>query len=144
VQDDDPEDDPASRADRGSLVAFSNMYFTCSHISQDSNSLVRMRVQPKWACEEYMGKEQQSKHVGVASYGSIERTYIVLRAWMLHRARNFCEGTAARKAWFRTELLKLATEISTLAVPGGGTGSPAANAQILEWVPEIRDHADGF
>ena len=89
-----------------------------------------------------MGKTSKSKTVTIATFdadGTPTRSYFVLRAWMLWRftQHGFEAKVAARKAWRRRELAKLAGDIAALQIAGGGTGVRKADICIRKWAPEV-------
>ena len=128
----DEQKDPEAqeRHERGSLVVNYNNYFT---LSRYPNAGVRIRLLPRWL--PVLGSHEQSKHYQISEFGAEHVCYLVCRAWMLGRIKNYLE-VPSRKKWFDRELCKLQSDIAKLGVCGGGTGVPTADAAINDHLSE--------
>jgi hypothetical protein len=67
------------------------------------------------------------------------RTYLVLRAWALWRAKScgFVARNHWRQRWYEQESSELRRDISQLGVAGGGTGQEVADGKIRNWAPHV-------
>ena len=140
VRDEESDGDGVARAKAGSYTVFNNSYFTLS--GRGDYPGCKMRIRPVWAVEGEMGKTSKSKTVTIATFdadGTPTRSYFVLRAWMLWRftQHGFEAKVAARKAWRRRELAKLAGDIAALQIAGGGTGVRKVDICIRKLAPEV-------
>jgi hypothetical protein len=97
-----------------------------------------------WCKPHLLGTREMSKSVTPEDYGSTKlnphRALLVLRAWMLHKARhnNFCNENAARRRLFTKEAEDLRRDILALC-PGSAlltTGNERADNKIREWAPQ--------
>ena len=90
-----------------------------------------------------MGTTAKSKSCTVLHYDEDSvvptRTYLVLRAWKLHRFQTggFVEARASRGTWLARQQSKLAEDIAALGVIGGGSGSAEADKKIRLWAPAV-------
>ncbi len=137
----DERKDPAERSAPGSYVVESEGYFTL--VDNPHFDDAKMLVRPRWciAPPSGMGTSSKSKTLKIRDYDTEETapecTYLVLRSWKLWRfsQHGFIEAHHARKAYYADEMAALRESITQRKVPGGGTGSVAADAKIRAWTP---------
>jgi hypothetical protein len=122
-------------------VVWTNGYFTLTDNPNYPDA--KVRIVPRWATASEMGISQMSRTVVISHFDSDVaepvRSYMVLRAWMIHRAqqRGWCDAKSCRKRWFQSEVEQLRKDVVNLAVEGGGTGSVLADELIHQWVPSL-------
>ena len=135
------EDVPVRKA-RGADVYCSNGYFsfTDNPLFRD----VKVSVAPKWCTLEHLGASSMSKAVLPANFdeprASPVRSFLVLRAWMLFKARTneFRDRRSSRRRLFAGETRDLRQRIVALSSSAApSTGHPAADALIRGWAPEV-------
>ena len=124
---------------------FDNGYFRMSYrFDQDS---IRMEIRKNWTHPppNGMGKRlHMSKSLHRSTFGedlaNSTRTRILLRAWMLWRARanGFADAAVGRKRLFDDETDKLTRDIRKLQPQRDGLLGKAAAAVLLQgWAPEV-------
>ena len=96
-----------------------------------------MRIAKRLCIDTELGrKPEMSRTIKVTEFdgedGPPLRSFFVLRAWMLWRARHhgWLEKNAARQEWHAREANKLKQDILRMGIVGGGTGSARADAEI--------------
>ena len=107
---------------------------------------------PRWIADPPAGFGMESTNKSVtppllASPGdTIEvtnrRAYVVLRAWMIHRALqapSFLAARSSRRRLFQMERETLMHELQQFEL-NGSTGNPQADAMIKGWLPDVMQH----
>ena len=139
--DSDEEESELARQLAGTHVVSSNGYFTLTDNRNYPD--VRMSIMRQWCRKGELGVEELSKTVVPKHYGDDRacptRSFLVLRAWMLWRARRdgWCSLRSSRRMVFADEFRALKKE---LHIAGGGaptTGNAAADERMKEWLPEL-------
>ncbi len=129
------------RARPGTFVVWNNGYFTLSRNPMFPDA--KIRIVPRWATTSEMGATSMSRTAVIKHYDEDEtrptRTFLVLRAWMIHRAQlhSWSRAKPSRQLWLDRECACLRTDIEDLSVDGGGTGSVQADALIRQWAPSV-------
>ena len=124
---------------------WSNRYFYI--LDNSGHPDVKIRMYDAWTTEEQMGHRDMSKTLTPSHYGETRenpaRSFVLLRAWMLWRARRDGWATArpGRSRQFEVDAADLERDIR--ALPGPLTGDGAANARLREWVPDIVARIEG-
>ncbi len=136
------EEAPVSRMASGTHVAYSNGYFTFTDNRNYPDC--RAQVLRRWCKPEHMGTASCSKTLPPSSHGepreSPIRTMLVLRAWMLGRAKvgGFCDARSSRRRLFAGELRSLRADIVAMSSASNPTsGNETADNRIREWVPRV-------
>lgn len=129
-----------SKAAAGTHVVYSNGYFTFTDNRNYSD--IRVSVLMRWCKPGLLGVSNRSKTIVPAHYGDERnnpvRSFLVLRAWMLHRAHvdGFCDKRASRRKVFAEETERLRADIAKTG-NAVGTGNLAADKQIKLWAPQV-------
>ena len=136
------EEDDKVRKARGENVHYSNGYFTITNNTSFND--VKISVIPRWCTAEDLGVSDKSKTVVPDHFGDVRenpvRAFIVLRAWMLFKARHndFCNKRAYRRRLFAEELKSLKSDVENLSsVKRPTTGNDKDDALIRLWVPGV-------
>jgi len=136
----------AARAERGSCIVHSNIYFSFSDNPQYPD--VKVNLKSVWCTEDHLGRSpEMSKALTPSHYGeprdNPRRSMWCLRAWALWRFTHsvkpdWIEQRSARVMWFHNEIKSLRSEIvdaSSDTQPT--TGNHTADNRIREWCPRI-------
>ena len=112
---------------------------------------MKIVIHPVWvhAPPQGMGrKPQMSKTLTPAHFGETrenpERSYFLLRAWMVWRARQhgFATADAARKRLFDDEALRLERDVRRFQPQADGLlGHTQATHLFMSWVPDVAARA---
>ena len=138
----DCEEDDKVRKTKGENVHYSNGYVTITNNTSFND--VKISVIPRWCTAEDLGVSDKSKTVVPDHFGDVRenpvRAFIVLRAWMLFKARHndFCNKRAYRRRLFAEDLKSLKSDVEALSsVKRPTTGNDNADAFIRWWVPGV-------
>ena len=129
------------RAARGDHVRWADGYFTMSEIKKHGE--VKIHIKKRWCTKGELGGTDMSKTVKCAHYGDLDHvpvvSYLVLRSWMLWRARrgHWSSQKNSRMRWFEREEARLRKDIADLGGEGGSTGNAAADNRIRMWSPQV-------
>ena len=160
-----PADDPShsevqdALAERGRSRNFQhevwrNMYFyMVNNPGHDKHGVpwndVKMCMFSDWKVAEHMGRSDMSKSLRPCVFGETKanprRTYLLLRGWMLWRARRdgWANGRPSRRREFDYDEMQLENEIRALradsaaGAAGSLLGHAGADALLRTWVPEL-------
>lgn len=123
---------PYKKAASGTYTVFDNDYFFISHTPAEC----RIRLRPRWHDE--LGGRGFSKTLNPKHFGD-ERTYILLRAWMLKRAEqgNWRAKKQGRARQFDTDEVNLADSIKALRATDGLLGHEKASEMLKNINPEF-------
>ena len=129
------------RAEDGTWVVNSNEYFTITNLSEYPAS--RICIKSRWCKPDLLGTKGMSKTLTIKKYDADEqrpeRTYLLLRAWMLWRFQQgrFHEGAPFRLKWLCHETERLREDLLGLGVAAGGTGNVEADKLLHKWCPGL-------
>lgn len=124
---------------------WSNRYFYI--LDNSGHPDVKIRMYDAWTTEEHMGHRDMSKTLTPSNYGESRenpaRSFVLLRAWMLWRARRdgWAIARPGRSRQFDRDAADLERDIR--ALPGPLTGDGAADARLREWVPDCVARVEG-
>ena len=124
---------------------YDNDYFYIA--DNTGNSDVKMYIHKEWIHPPPLGMGREptmSKTLTPARYGETrenpERSYFLLRAWMVWRARlhGFAAFDAARDRFFKDEALRLERDVRSFQPQTDGLlGNLEATSLFMEWVPDV-------